>query len=613
MVALGQEPEHTTLQGLIWPDSYLETDPTLYLRAPSQPRDAFGPLILTSGQTATFDTYFNLFNLGKWRTHCALTDLSLTLSGTGKVTLSISYSPKASSTSTTPAASAILLCETYTLTPENVVVPIHLPIEQDTALDRTGILWFAIHAQDGAATLHDAAWQTHQSPVRTPDLTLAITTFRREEAVQTSVARFEDFIATSELVDHLHMVVVDNGQSADIAQSPHVTSVLNANLGGSGGFARGLIEARKRGASHCLFMDDDASVHMQSIERTWRFLSYATDHKTAVAGALGMAATSWAMWENGALFDRHCLPRHSGTDLRNPDEVMQMEFESSAPAPHNLYGGWWYFAFPVDHPQHMPFPFFVRGDDISFSLVHDFNITTLPGVLSFQDQDFADKESLQTLYLDQRNHLIQHLSIPAMEIGPLRCLSIAWWFFARSALQLHYDSLEALNLSFKDTLSGPDFFAANADMSARRGDLNAMRGDEAWKDITGPAPTARTWFNPNRFLIRLLMKLSVNGHLIPFFRSFGNHVILEPGQRGTIRKTWGAAQITYWDEVEGKWFTVTHSKRQFLRAFAGLLHNSWRFLRTYKTLRKTWRQGYAELTTQDWWEETLKLEKSDTK
>lgn len=613
MIALGQTPEHRTLQGLIWPDSHLETDPTLYLRAPCQPRDAFGPLILASGQTATFNTYFNLFNLGKWRTYCALTDLSLTLSGTGKVTLSILYSPKASSTPTTPAASAILLCETYTLPPENVVVPIPLPIEQDTALNKTGILWFAIHAQEDAATLHDAAWQTRQPPARTPDLTLAITTFRREDAVQKSVARFQDFIATSDLADHLHMVVVDNGQSADIVQSPHVTPVLNANLGGSGGFARGLIEARAGGATHCLFMDDDASVHMQSIDRTWRFLSYATDPKTAVAGALGMAATPWAMWENGALFDRHCSPRNSGTDLRDPDEVMKMEFESSAPAPHNLYGGWWYFAFPVDHAHHMPFPFFVRGDDISFSIVHDFKITTLTGVLSFQDQDFADKESLQTLYLDQRNHLIHHLSIPAMDIGPLRCLSIAWWFFARSALQLHYDSLDALNLSFQDTLSGPDFFAANADMSARRSDLNTMRKNEAWKNISGPAPTSRAWLNPDRFLVRLLMKLSINGHLIPFFRSFGNQVILTPNQRGVIRKTWGAAQVTYWDEVEGKWFTVTHSKQRFVRAFAGLLRNSWRFVRNYKALQKTWQQGYIELTTQDWWEDTLKLKKTDPK
>jgi galactofuranosylgalactofuranosylrhamnosyl-N-acetylglucosaminyl-diphospho-decaprenol beta-1,5/1,6-galactofuranosyltransferase len=594
MGAQEARPTYNTLQDLIWPDAQLKTDPLLYLRTPTTPGDAHGPLILTTGQIAAFDTYFNLFNLGKWQANCTLSDVHLTLWGNGTVDLSVLHIGDAQTTNT-------LVQQTLTLTETGVATHVPLP-----CVSATGVLWFTVQATD-PAVLANAAWQTQQTPLRIPDLTLAITTFKREEAVQKSVTQFENFITTSELADHLHLVVVDNGQSAGIAPSPHVTPVLNENLGGSGGFARGLIEARARGASHCLFMDDDASVHMQSIDRTWRFLSYATDPTTAVAGALGMAATTWAIWENGALFDGHCLPRHLGTDLRDPTDVIHMEIESTAPAPHNLYGGWWYFAFPMDHAKHMPFPFFVRGDDVSFSLVHDFNIVTLPGVLSFQDQDFADKESLQTLYLDQRNHLIQHLTIPSIEIGRLRTLRIAWWFFARSALQLHYDTLEALELSFADVLEGPDFFAANADMAQRRSDISALRRDEAWKDITNPRPVERHWISPNNFALRLLMKLSINGHLIPFFHQIGNHVVLEPGQRGQIRKTWGAASITYWDASAGKWFTVTHSKRRFIRALGGLLRHSWTLLRRYPALKQEWHTGYDDLTTQDWWEQRLGL------
>lgn len=601
MLACARDPSShsqgmTTLQGLIFPDAQLETDPLLYLYAPTIDGGAYNSLALATGQTARFNTYFNLFNLGKWQVNCALSDLHLTLWGQGTVDLSVLHAG-------VDQASCTLVRQTLTLTNTGIVTPVPLP-----RVSAPGILWFTLQAT-GPVVLANAAWQTQQTPLRSPNLTLVITTFKREEAVQKSVARFEDFITTSELADHLHLVVVDNGQSAGIVPSPHVTPVLNENLGGSGGFARGLIEARARGASHCLFMDDDASVHMQSIDRTWRFLSYATDPTTAVAGALGMAATTWAMWENGALFDGHCLPQHLGTDLRDPTAVIHMEIESTAPAPHNMYGGWWYFAFPVDHAKHMPFPFFVRGDDVSFSLVHDFNIVTLPGVLSFQDQDFADKETLQTLYLDHRNHLIQHLTIPAMEIGRLRTLRIAWWFFTRSLLQLHYDTLESLDLSFDDVLQGPDFFAANADMAQRRSDIGALRRDEAWKDITTPRPVQSGWINPHNFTHRLLMKLSLNGHMIPFFRQIGNHLVLDSGQRGQIRPIWGAARITYWDEAAGKWFTVTHSKRRFARAIWGLLRHSWTLLRRYPALKREWRAGYDTLTTQDWWEQRLGLDK----
>nr|MDJ0822442.1 hypothetical protein [Paracoccaceae bacterium] len=44
-------------------------------------------------------------------------------------------------------------------------------------------------------------------------------------------------------------------------------------------------------------------------------------------------------------------------------DISTRQDDSSATQPDDFYGGWWYFAFAVDAVQHMPFPFFVRGDD----------------------------------------------------------------------------------------------------------------------------------------------------------------------------------------------------------------------------------------------------------
>ncbi|MDQ2095984.1 glycosyltransferase family 2 protein, partial [Rhodalgimonas zhirmunskyi] len=195
---------------------------------------------------------------------------------------------------------------------------------------------------------------------------LSITTFRREAAVERTVRRFSKFITDSRLKDHIRLTVVDNGQSVSIEESDHVHVIPNENFGGAGGFSRGLIAARESGASHCLFMDDDASIHMESLERTWMFLAYARDPATAVAGAMINAAHRWAIWENGAIFNTRCYPLHMGVDLRDPGQAFGMEFDTTGPAPANFYGGWWYFAFPVAEVKHMPFPFFVRGDDVSF-------------------------------------------------------------------------------------------------------------------------------------------------------------------------------------------------------------------------------------------------------
>ena len=81
------------------------------------------------------------------------------------------------------------------------------------------------------------------------------------------------------------------------------------------------MEATKAGFSHCLFMDDDASFHMENIARTYMFLAFSKDRRNAVAGAMINNTHKWAMWENGAWFDGSCHPLYCGTDLRDRGQV----------------------------------------------------------------------------------------------------------------------------------------------------------------------------------------------------------------------------------------------------------------------------------------------------
>lgn len=586
------------LQSLLWPEHEISSERDLYLRLKgaagfSQTRRR---VEMESGGEVSFDTAFNLFNFGKWRRHCGLADMHLHLEGQGRFELVIFQAgPDKSSSRIYNELVEFDAEEGLTIDLSALLYP-----------EQGGVVYFGLTAM-GAGYLTDAVWMTRQKPLREPHLTLSITTFRREAAVRRSVQRFEDFMRDSHLSRYLHLVVVDNGQSADIQPSAHVTPIPNENLGGSGGFARGLLEAERRGDTHCLFMDDDASIHMPALERAWVFLAYAKRANSAVAGALTMANYRWAMWENGAVFRYSCKPQSLGTDLRLFPQVSKMEFESNKPAPHNYYGGWWFFAFPLAHAERRPFPFFVRGDDISFSIANDFNIVTLPGVVCFQDADFADKESLQTLYLDLRSHMAHHLALPSMEVGAVMAGSIPMRFFVRALLQCHYETAEALNLSFEDVMRGPQFFAENADMSARRADLNAIRKDEAWKKIEGPLPAERIRFDPNQLWVRWFMKLTLNGLLLPFFSRWGNRRVLQAGRRGNIRETWAAGQVTYLNG-QGQYFTVRHSKVAAVRQSWRMLKNLTRFGWGYKQFRQDWRDGYRELTTDQFWKAKLNVQ-----
>ena len=588
---------YTTLQNMIWPDPVLCSEADLYLHldraagiSHGKPGVDFG-----IGGWASFGSYFNLFNIGKWAKHCALDNLSLRIQGEGRFEISVFFAIPDRSWERIHRHVHDLLD----------TAPIRIDLSHFANISTRGILYFEVTALSNGH-ISDAIWQTGQTPKRLPDLALSVTTFKREEAIRNTVQRFSGYLETSPIRDFLHLIVVDNGHSANIKPTNDITPVLNENLGGAGGFARGLIEARKRKATHCLFMDDDAAIHMESLHRTWTFLAFATDPATAISGALANAAHRWAVWENGAVFNKRCQPLYNGTDLRKLHQVFRMEIETTKAPPKGFYGGWWFFAFPLDQVKHMPFPFFVRGDDISFSLVHDFNIVTLPGVISFQDADFADKQSAQTLYLDLRSHLAHHLALPDMEIGRVEALKLVLSFFARALASNHYGTAHALNLAFQDAMEGPDFFAKNADMSERRTVIKELMRGETWQDYKDAPPAARMNLNPHNTLLRRFIQLTFNGALLPFFGRFGNKMVVDADGRDHIGNSWATAEMFVYDSAKGKAYCVRHSKSAFFGVSLRLLRNCAIFLLRYPRIRAAWRSGYDDLTKGDFWRKRLK-------
>ncbi len=588
-----------TLQNFTLPEPGICTEHDLYYRASgpvgySQNR---GEIRLGRGGRLTLDTYFNLLNIGKWHAQCALDGLWAEIAGSGLVEIRILQA--------FPARSwEILYCEVATLDP---ATPHRADLSHYAASAPVqGLIYIEITALgDDGATITGGRFATAAQPADWPDLAVSITTFRREDQVRDTVARLNGFLATFEHGDRVRVQVVDNGDSADIPETDRVRVIANPNYGGAGGFARGLLEAERAGCSHCLFMDDDAAFHMENIARTYVFLALAKDPKTAVAGAMINNTHKWAMWENGAVFDGLCRPLHGGTDLRDRAAVFAMENESAQTPPPTFYGGWWFFAFAIEKVRHHPFPFFVRGDDISFSLMNDFDICTLNGVVSFQD-DFTEKESAQTLYLDLRNHLIHHLVSDKLSRPALGTARIALRFIMRSLLRFHYEAAAAQLLSWQDVMQGPQFFDDNIDMAERRAAIKTMMRTEVWKDVQDLDLTERRrkTLKPRDKLHRLGV-WTLNGHLVPFSARRWDRIVLGIGERGIVFPAFGAARITYLNTARDKGYTVAQSKREFFSICWQMSQTLWRFLRQHDELKAAYRDGYDGRTSRAYWEKAL--------
>ncbi len=87
------------------------------------------------------------------------------------------------------------------------------------------------------------------------------------------------FASDEPIAKGFHMFVVDNGRTLNVDEvsDDNVTVIPNANVGGAGGFARGMMAALDIDATHVLLMDDDVRVMPESFIRTFNLLSLRND------------------------------------------------------------------------------------------------------------------------------------------------------------------------------------------------------------------------------------------------------------------------------------------------------------------------------------------------
>lgn len=587
------------LQNLIFPEKGICTEVDLFFHGhgPVAHDDRAGVVTVERHAVAMFDSYFNAFSVGKWHANCALNGLWLGVSGRGRVEVKVFHA--------IPERSWEVLATTVVTLSKTNETLIDLSAYPEGAT--TGVIFFEVRALSTGVIVSGARYLTAARPDPSRRLALSITTFKREEQVEHTARRLAHYLDRCDFSAQMDCFIVDNGNSAKIIDHPKIRRIPNANLGGAGGFTRGLLEAEAQGYSHVLFMDDDASIPMEALHRTYAFLTLATDPKAAIAGAMINNTDKWRMWENGAVFNKKCKPLFSGTDLRDRGQMFQMEYESARTRSAKMYGGWWFFAFPVAQVKHHPFPFFVRGDDVNFSLANEFAITTLNGVVSFAD-DFIDKESPLTWYLDLRSHMVHHLTLDKMEVGPRALARIGVNFFLRNIVKFQYETLEAVLMAWEHVLKGPEFFTQNADASGPRAAIKALIKTEAWTPLADLDTTEKAGFLDKRLgARRRFYPFSLNGHFLPFFRRWGSRRVIPAWQRGHIDAMWGACQLTFMNSTRDKGYVTRRDNIKALRLLTRLTVLWLRTVLGYRGLRAKYHGSYDKITTRDYWRGALSM------
>jgi galactofuranosylgalactofuranosylrhamnosyl-N-acetylglucosaminyl-diphospho-decaprenol beta-1,5/1,6-galactofuranosyltransferase len=434
-------------------------------------------LRIPAGRTASFATYFNALPASYWQRWSTLdaVDLVVRLSGPGTVTAWVSDAAGNAAVAHREQSSGGRVC-------------LRLPLDR---FAEGGWAWFDVTAGTGDVIVEAADW-TAGAPVEAPQgsVTIAVTTLNRAAYVVSLLASLGEDPAVLAAVDEI--LVVDQGDKRVRAEpgfaevearlGGRLRVLEQPNLGGSGGFARGMAEAlAARRSRYVLLMDDDVAVEPESVLRSIAFAGLAR-------GPLLVGGHMFSLDERTRLHSFGEVVRPERYEWGPADGVESgHDFATrglaASPWMHRRfdvdYTAWWLCLIPVEAIEAIGLsaPFFIAWDDAEYGIraaAAGYPTVTLPGVAIWH-MPFTTKVDLADwkIYFEDRNRLITAL-LHRPAGGARGILDASLRQILRHLMSMQYAAAELRIAALEDLLAGPA--RLHATLPTRLAEIRALRG-----------------------------------------------------------------------------------------------------------------------------------------
>jgi galactofuranosylgalactofuranosylrhamnosyl-N-acetylglucosaminyl-diphospho-decaprenol beta-1,5/1,6-galactofuranosyltransferase len=322
-----------------------------------------------------------------------------------------------------------------------------------------------VEALDETAAVHEGAWLTDDPPRNDVRLAIVICSYGREEMLVGNLRRMAPIVARSREIGEL--LIVRQGKRDLPSFEPYATLMATSeiagklrlveqdNFGGSGGFARGMLESLERNATDILLLDDDIRIEPAILDRLTALLAYLKVPTTLGGQMLDLHRPT-------TLYASHERVKFETLELYNPCKGIDLAITRPADLfgriHYSDYNAWWFCSIPASTCRAigLPLPMFVRHDDVEYGVrtaASSAALVTMPGLFVWHEP-FAGKLRPIYVYYERRNFLIAatlHTSV-----HPRRWVSRhrreAW-----EALRVgRYEYCWALCRAVDDYLEGPD-------------------------------------------------------------------------------------------------------------------------------------------------------------
>lgn len=414
-------------------------------------------LSLGYGQSCDFVTYINACSYQKWKKYTGASSLTLHLIVKGKVEITfLGYSKDALTTNRKEF-------DIKTYTSEKKQEIIYTFPENDEMM-----VGFEISALS-KCTIYGGFYTVDidKEKINNVSLSIATTTCKKEDFIKknTELIKHDILDSDEEIANNLYLHVVDNGQTLTKKDvyGKQIYLHSNINTGGSGGFARGMIEslAQKPKVTHVLLMDDDVLVLSESIKRTYNLLKLLKPEfkNNIISGAM-------LYYENPKFQHEDIGTINAGrnNNFKQLKSVFDqsilednLENEKNYIIHKNAYSGWWYCCMPITviKKNGLPLPLFIRCDDMEYGIRANVPFITMNGICIWH-LGFATKyNAVFDKYQQHRNIFIAQST--SNIIPEISVIDIIYDSFRSELMRFNYNAAQLVIEALEDYTKGPEF------------------------------------------------------------------------------------------------------------------------------------------------------------
>lgn len=545
------------------------------------------------------NTYFNCFSIRKWKKYTQLQKLKLELDIEGICDVCLCYA-------------WIDQENIIRLQGDNKVVYHKQNADRETILleyptcPNGVIAYFRIFSNSEKTILYQANYQTTCENLALNEVKIAIgiCTFRREEFVEKNLRLLKENIIynpSSALYGNLHIFVSDNGQTLEEIKEEHLDIFHNKNAGGSGGFTRCMIEAKKQEEekkfTHIILMDDDILLDPNVLERTYIFLQFLKDeHKEAmIGGSMLILNKPYQQFENAALYRKGMLSfKNKNIDLRTFRNVIQNEniFDPN-------YNAWCYCCMPLSKIKwdNLPLPLFIHMDDVEYGARNNFEVITVNGI-GVWHPFFANQRGASIVYYDVRNKLIVMSELGGRLIDEY---ALEWLeIFYRSIFNYDYERTLAACQAIEDFCKGIDEFKQIEPVAFNQ---TLSKYNKSWEEADDEL---RSRIDNTQSVPYFSFNGLLKNYLLPSKRK---EIVVDCNISDAF--PYRAKQVTLVNQTTGKKCIYKKDFRQMIKCKLKC-RKAKKLIRTkLYDVSIEWKDRIHEITNIDFWEKYLQLEKGE--